>query len=68
MKCPYCNKQMEAGYIKTPNHASKWTPAKGSNPLTKWANGVRFVGYSHITGTRIPAEYCPECGKVIINV
>ena len=67
MNCPYCNQQMEAGYIKTPQ-AAQWTPAEGANPLSRWFNGVRLVGFSHITGTRVEAEYCPDCGKIIINV
>ena len=66
MNCPYCNNEMKAGSITT--QFPHWTPTEGSNIFTRWINNVRLLGYSGLTGTTINAEYCSDCGKVIIDV
>ena len=68
MKCPYCGKEMEAGYIQCRDGVN-WTPRKqlvaalsvfgrGSVPL---ANGA---GESSRT---VHASKCEACKKVIID-
>jgi len=62
MNCPYCNNIMEPGYIKT-HQASQWTPAEGSNPLSRWFNGVRLIGFSHIPAQEFPPNTAPIAEK-----
>ncbi len=68
MKCPYCNNEMDLGYIQCRDGVT-WTPkkqlvaalsflGKGSVPLANGADDNSRVVYAY---------KCGECKKVIID-
>ena len=67
MKCPYCNKELERGFLKTSHHVH-WGKEKelGFNPddilLTK--NNVQ----TFIKGQFIDSYYCNDCKKIIVSL
>ena len=70
MKCPYCNDDMEFGYIKAAGEKLSWTPENEKRPMTRWGiskNGIELGAYSFFSGSCVNAAYCPACKKVIIN-
>ena len=67
MTCPYCGKEMEQGYIKSPQQLF-WSKEKelgiesGSIKLSqRFWNGF-FNGFS------VESCYCPDCKKIITSV
>lgn len=71
MKCPYCEKEMQNGYIEADNLLS-WTPENEVRKgLTKWAispNGVKLADFYLMCSASVDAMYCSSCKKIIINV
>ena len=68
MKCPYCNKEMESGYIQCRDGVT-WTPKKQliaslsflGNDSVSLANGATD------NSRTVYAYKCDECKKVIID-
>ena len=67
MKCPYCNKEMEDGFLKSVHHIS-WGKEKGCGyqegdiPLTKTKIETFF------RGNFVKSCFCNDCKKVIISL
>ena len=69
MKCPYCKKEMELGFIQSPQEIS-WK--KGDKrPLLGRAQfherSVILSELSFLKGSAVTAFLCRECKKVIID-
>ncbi|WP_024861879.1 PF20097 family protein [Ruminococcus flavefaciens] len=69
MKCPYCKKEMELGFIQSPQEIS-WK--KGDKrPLLGRAQfhegSVILSELSFLKGAAVTAFLCRECKKVIIE-
>ncbi len=68
MVCPYCGKEMEAGFIQCRNGVT-WTPK------LQFLASLSFLGKGAIrlengvkdSLTAVHAHNCPECRKVIIE-
>ena len=60
MKCPYCEKEMEQGFIQSP-HEISWK--KGDKrPLFVILSELSFM-----KGSAVTAFLCRDCQKVIID-
>ena len=69
MKCPYCKKEMELGFIQSPQEIS-WK--KGDKrPLLGRAQfhegSVILSELSFLKGSAVTSFLCRECKKVIID-
>ena len=67
MRCPYCNTEMEAGYIKS-SHFMHWGTEKklGYNP-----NDIKLVnGFwkGLFKGFFVEAHHCSTCGKITVSL
>ena len=71
MTCPCCGKPMREGRIYGGNRLC-WRPAGGLPVLLKGAvprGGVPLPGkFSYARGQDAPAFYCPDCGKLLMDV
>ena len=69
MKCPYCQREMRAGFLQNSVQPVQWIPA-GRKP-SMWRGqpakgGVRMGSGNCIwSGYTAEAHYCPCCGVVI---
>ena len=68
MKCPYCNKEMQLGYIHNGNQPVQWFP-NDSKPsafrFSKADDGVSLVNEFKMSGYKAQAHYCSNCNIVI---
>ena len=69
MKCPYCEKEMELGYIQSPNGVV-WTPKK--HLIESFAvldgNGISLANGAAINAGTVYAYKCSKCQKVVIDL
>lgn len=67
MKCPYCNKDMQQGVIKS-NHILRWKKT-GSliNRSKAHDHAVRLSRGSFVKGESAEAWLCRDCCKVVID-
>ena len=68
MKCPYCNKEMELGYIQSRDGVT-WTPKKRLIPafsILRKGSVSLANGAADYSGC-VYAYKCGECKKVIID-
>ena len=71
MKCPYCSKEMERGYIYNDTAPLEWIP-KGKKPsifkFKSSADGVKLTNefsVFKVSGYSAEAYYCNSCHVVI---
>ena len=68
MNCPYCNKEMEEGYIAQDRYAITWRPIEAYNSVIKTIfskNKIKLTSFSNNTEARV--FYCKDCRKFIID-
>ena len=67
MTCPYCNKEMELGYIDQTDFRGplKWYPAKREKVLFIMESLNRDVRLTY--NGNVKAYRCEDCGKIIID-
>lgn len=67
MTCPYCGKEMEQGYIKSPQQLF-WSKDKelGIESESIRLSGKFWNGF--INGFSVESCYCPACKKIITPV
>ena len=68
MNCPYCNCEMQKGYMLSPYALAAWY-AEGEKP--KWnprKSGIRLSNNSALKAQRIESYHCGNCKKIIINL
>lgn len=65
--CPYCNKEMEPGYIHGDRYTLKWIPKeKDKGALLQWfSKGIKLT--KPLTNSSIESFYCDKCNKIIID-
>ena len=68
MDCPYCNRYMKKGHIKSTYGLARWY-AEGEKPkLLPQNSGIR-LSKSPATQTQvIESHYCENCKKIIIDL
>lgn len=71
MKCPYCNEEMESGYIKS-SHFIHWGKEKELGLLLDdiklSPNGLKEGIKSFFEGHFVEAYRCSGCNKIIIEL
>ena len=65
MKCPYCGKEMERGYLYGGNRII-WTQDEIRFTALAGERDIQLAGWGFF-GSRIPAETCKGCHKVIVD-
>lgn len=68
MLCPYCNREMEKGYIQS-RDGLHWTPKRQIvSALSGLGKGAVLIGNnnSFVPNTTAVAYHCEECKCVII--
>ena len=67
MNCPYCNKEMEKGYIDQPDFRFplEWYPAKRETILSVIVSKKRNVRLTY--DGNVQAYRCGDCKKIIIE-
>ncbi|MBE6621189.1 MAG: MarR family transcriptional regulator [Ruminococcaceae bacterium] len=68
MKCPYCSKEMECGYLYNGYQPVQWIPndKKPSNfAFRATDDGVKLNNEFTMRGYRAEAYYCKTCHIVI---
>ena len=68
MKCPYCNNEMDLGYIQCRDGVT-WTPKKQLVSALSFLGkgGVSLTNGAHHNSETVYAYKCSECKKVIID-
>lgn len=69
MKCPYCNNEMQQGYVQCRDGLT-WTPKKQRvAALSSFGEGAIPIGkHNGLVGNSIAVAYnCEQCKKVIIE-
>ena len=69
MKCPYCNNEMEEGYIQSPHEISwkKGTKRHVFGRAQFHEGSVVLSELSYMKGSAVKAFLCRTCMKVIID-
>ena len=68
MKCLYCGKEMEQGYIKSPSQIF-WSKDKDLGPQGE--SSVKLSGkfwHGFFNGFSVKSYYCPDCKKIITSI
>ena len=69
MKCPYCKKEMSAGYIPASKMALMWIPENEKVPPTiynKTDVGVNLTKVPVLRMQKAKSFYCSDC-KIVIT-
>ena len=69
MKCPYCQNEMQEGYLRTsglrlPYWQNEGTDGEAAGELT---DNSSLPFYNEVGGVKIKASYCACCRKIIID-
>ena len=70
MECPYCSKEMRAGYIATGGNGTSWVDNE-NNEENFWGMPNRvplFRGGWAAEGRGPGAWYCADCRKIVMDV
>ena len=71
MKCPYCNEEMEKGYIKS-SHFIHWGKEKELglvlDDIKLSPNGLKEGITGFFEGHFVEACHCSGCNKIIIEL
>lgn len=68
MKCPYCEKEMQTGYIPNGNQPVQWIPDGKKSPVlarSVSADGVSLDNSFSLKGYQAKAHYCAACKLVL---
>jgi hypothetical protein len=68
MNCPYCNSEMQKGYINSSYALARWY-ADGEKPKMNPKNSVIKLSNSPATKLQvIESHYCGDCAKIVIDI
>ena len=68
MNCPYCQEEMQEGYIPDGNAPVHWIPAGKRQAVFRFAvakDAVVLRCTSGLTGYRAEAHFCPKCRIIL---
>ena len=68
MKCPYCSREMEVGYIHNGNQPVQWIPDGKKPSIFRFSatdDGIKLNNKFSMSGYRSEAYYCCTCRFVI---
>ena len=68
MNCPYCNKEMEQGIIRSPQEISWQKEKHFFNRADMHEGAVCLSEFSFLKGSSVEAWLCRDCGKVVIDL
>ena len=71
MNCPYCNREMEKGYISAYNRLCLTPDGETARGATKWSksqNSIMLAEYFFFGAATVNADYCTNCKKIIIDL
>ena len=70
MKCPYCEKEMQKGFIYNARDSLRWYPGETdtSGMWMEKEGSVMLAKLSWVTGAEAESWYCPDCRIVITPV
>ena len=69
MKCPYCGKEMNLGYIDQDRFPLKWVPEEYSTSVINslpFVKGIKLT--SLLTNSTVRTYYCKSCRKLVIDL
>lgn len=69
MKCPYCGKEMEKGFMQSPQEIA-WLEGEKRHFLSKadfYEGSVVLSKLSFLKGSAVTAYLCRDCKKVLID-
>lgn len=67
MRCPYCNEEMENGYIKS-SHLMYWGKEKELGFILEDIKLVKNFWKGILKGNFVNASHCSRCNKIIISL
>lgn len=67
MNCPYCNKEMHAGYLQG-SGSMMWSPRKKHLFISATKDDEFYVSDGGCFGGTANSYYCPNCKKLIVDV
>ncbi len=70
MKCPYCGKEMQSGYVPTDGTPPQWIPDGKKQSLLnlKYSkNCKKIVAEDTLLGFHAKADYCESCGIILLK-
>ena len=66
MKCPYCSKEMESGFIKSSHHMH-WGKEKELGFLPNDLKLTKNSFEGMLDGKFVESYYCSDCKKIIVS-
>ena len=68
MNCPYCDSEMQKGYINSSYALARWY-AEGEKPkMTPAKSGTRLSDSLTLGTQSIESYHCDKCKKIIIDL
>ena len=67
MRCPYCNEEMESGYIKS-SQFMRWGKNKKLGYLPEDIKLVKDFWGGFLTGFFVESCYCKNCRKIVVSL
>ena len=69
MNCPYCNKEMEKGFINQSQvfYPIRWRPAPKEEPILFHSNKGSIKLTSVTKSGQVIVHYCATCHKFVID-
>ena len=68
MNCPYCNNEMQKGYIPSTSGLARWYENGERRKLLVNNSGIRLSNHSAFEKQVIESYHCKTCRKIIIDV
>ncbi|RBP61068.1 hypothetical protein DES36_11567 [Alkalibaculum bacchi] len=66
MKCPYCNVEMESGFLQS-NSGIFWSPRKHQVFITPTHEDEILLANGFLKGSAVSASCCRNCQKIILD-
>lgn len=67
MRCPYCNEEMEKGYLQTARDLY-WTKNPKKVLMIANLDDDILIGKTTFGGVLAEVDMCPNCKKIVIDI
>ena len=67
MKCPYCDAEMQAGYVRS-SQVMRWGKNKELAPDAQDIRLTKYFWKGLFEGFFVPSHYCGNCKKIILSL